>query len=84
LYSATDNRVFSFNQLCQNGHRIQYKRWCPLEEREVPYEEIKKGYEVSKNNYVVIEKPELQSIKIKTTKTIEITEYVDGQELDPI
>jgi DNA end-binding protein Ku len=45
LYSATEDKEFSFNQLCPNGHRIQYKRWCPVEEREVSYGEIKKGYE---------------------------------------
>jgi DNA end-binding protein Ku len=84
LYSATEERVFSFNQLCKNGHRIQYKRWCSTEEREVPYGEIKKGYEISKDNYVIIEKPELQNIKIKTTKTIDIKQFVDDEELDPI
>jgi DNA end-binding protein Ku len=84
LYSATDDRVFSFNQLCKNGHRIQYKRWCPVEEREVPFEEIKKGYEIAKDNYVVIEKEELKKISIKTTKTIDIKEFVIEQELDPI
>jgi len=84
LYSATEDKVFSFNQLCKNGHRIQYKRWCPTEEREVSYEEIKKGYEISKNNYVVIEKDELQNIKIKSSKTIDIKEFVGMEELDPI
>ena len=69
VYSATEDRVFHFNQLCKNGHRIQYKRWCPTEEREVSYDEIKKGYSIAKDEYVVIEKSELQSIKVKTTTT---------------
>jgi DNA end-binding protein Ku len=84
LYSATDDRDFSFNQLCENGHRIQYKRWCPIEEREVAYDEIKKGYEVAKDNYIVIDKEELKQINIKTTKTIDIKEFVTEAELDPI
>jgi DNA end-binding protein Ku len=84
LYSATEDHVYSFNQLCKNGHRIHYKRWCPVEKREVTYEEIKKGYEISKDNYVVIEKSELGNIKIKSTKTIDIKEFVDIGELDPI
>jgi DNA end-binding protein Ku len=84
VYSATEDNVFSFNQLCKNGHRVRYKRWCPVEEREVNYEEIKKGYEVTKDNYVLIEKADLESIKIKTTKTIDIEEFVDVDELDPI
>jgi DNA end-binding protein Ku len=84
LYSATEDTSFSFNQLCKNGHRIQYKRWCPVEEREVTYNEIKKGYEVAKENYVVIDKEELKQINIKTTRTIDIKEFVTEKDLDPI
>jgi DNA end-binding protein Ku len=84
LYSAAEDKTFSFNQLCKKGHRIQYKRWCPVEETEVPYQEIQKGYEISKDNYALIEKEELEKIKLKTTKTIDIKEFVDAKELDPI
>lgn len=84
LYSATEDRAFSFNQLCPNGHRIQYKRWCPVEEKEVPYGEIKKGYEIAKDNYVLIDKSDFEKIQIKSTKTIDIKEFVDVTELDPI
>lgn len=56
LYPATEEREFSFNQLCPNGHRIQYKRWCPVDEKEIHYTEVKKGYEVSKDNYIVTKK----------------------------
>jgi DNA end-binding protein Ku len=84
LYSAAEDKAFSFNQLCQNGHRIQYKRWCSVEDREVSYEEIQKGYEIAKDNYVLIHKQELENIKLKTTKTIDIKEFVDAKEVDPI
>jgi DNA end-binding protein Ku len=84
LYSATEDRVYSFNQLDAKGHRINYKRWCSVEDREVPYDEIRKGYEISKDNYVVIEKSELQNIKIKTTKTVDIKQFMNSKELDPI
>jgi DNA end-binding protein Ku len=84
LYSAAEEKVFSFNQLCQNGHRIRYKRWCSIEDREVSYEEVQKGYEIAKDNYVLIQKQELENIKLKTTKTIDIKEFVDARELDPI
>ena len=82
LYSAAEDKSFSFNQLCRRGHRIRYKRWCPVEEVEVPYQEIQKGYEISKDNYALIEKEELEKIKLKTTKTINIKEFVDSKELD--
>jgi DNA end-binding protein Ku len=84
LYSAAEDKMFSFNQLCQNGHRIQYKRWCASEDREVPYEEIQKGYEIAKDNYVLIQKEELENIRLKTSKTIDIKEFVEEKEIDPI
>ena len=84
LYSAAEEKTFSFNQLCQKGHRIQYKRGCPIEDTEVPYQQIQKGYEIAKDNYVLLEKQELENVKLKTTRTIDIKEFVDAKELDPI
>jgi DNA end-binding protein Ku len=84
LYSATEDKSFSFNQLCENGHRIQYKKWCPVEDREVQWSEIKKGYEITKDNYVIVEKSDIDNIKMKTTKTIDIKEFIDARKLDPI
>jgi DNA end-binding protein Ku len=84
VYLATKNADFSFNQLCTKGHRISYKKWCPAEEREVAYSEIKKCYEIAKDQYVVLEKQDLETIKLKTTNSIDIKEFVDEKELDPI
>jgi len=84
IYSATEDSGYSFNQLCENGHRIQYKKWCPVEEREVQWSEIKKGYEISKDNYVLIDKADLENIKIKTTKTVDIKEFIGADKFDPI
>ena len=85
VFSATQKEDFtSFNQLCEKGHKIKYKKWCPIEEREVPWSEIKKGYEITKNNYVVLEKDEVENIKLKTTNTVEIKEFIGSEEFDPI
>src|ERR671923_1744847 len=85
VFSATQNEDYtSFRQLCEKGHKIKYKKWCPVEEREVPWSEIKKGYEITKNNYVILEKEEIENIKLKTTNTIEVKEFVDTEEFDPI
>src|SRR5918994_7647428 len=84
VYSATQKEDFtSFNQLCDKGHKIKYKKWCPVEEREVPWSEIKKGYEITKNNYVVIEKEDIDKIKLKTNNAVEIKEFIDSEEFDP-
>lgn len=84
LYSTSEKKEFSFNQLCPNGHKIIYRRWCPVEEKEIPYGQIKKGYKAGKEGYAVFEKNDLDKIKLKTTKSIDIREFVDATELDPI
>jgi DNA end-binding protein Ku len=85
LYTPTDtSKNFSFNQLDAEGHRIRYKKWCPVEEREVPYSEIQKGYEIAKDQYVIIEKQDLDKIAVESTRTIDIKEFIDEQELDPL
>ena len=85
LYNAIDtSQKISFNQLDSKGHRMQYKKWCSVEEREVPHTEIKKGYELAKDKYVVIEKQDLEKIAIESTRTITIKEFIDEQELDPL
>jgi DNA end-binding protein Ku len=62
VFTAAQIEDFTyFNQLCDKGHKIKYKKWCPVEEREVPWSEIKKGYEISKDNYVVIEKEDIDN-----------------------
>lgn len=85
LYNAIDtSQKISFNQLDSKVHRLQYKKWCPVEEREVPYTEIKKGYELAKDKYVVIEKQDLEKIALESTRTIAIKEFINEQELDPL
>ena len=85
VFSAEQKEEYtSFSQLCQKGHKIKYKKWCPVEEREVSWSEIKKGYEIKKDNYVVIEKEEIENIKLKTTNTIEIKEFINSEEFDPL
>src|SRR5947209_9600890 len=84
VYPATEDRAFSFNQLCPNGHRIQYKRWCSVEEREIHYNDIKKGYEVSNDSYIAIEKKDIDNIKLKTTNTVDVKEFIEAKDLDPI
>ena len=82
VFSATQKEDYtSFSQLCDKGHKIKYKKWCPVEEREVPWSEIKKGYEITKINYVVLEKEEIENIKLKTTNTVEVKEFIKSEDL---
>jgi DNA end-binding protein Ku len=85
IHTATDSsKDFSFNQLDDKGHRIQHKKWCSVENKEVPGSEIKKGYQISKDNYVVVEKQDIEKIKIKTTQSIDIKEFINSKDFDPI
>ncbi|MGH9965656.1 MAG: Ku protein [Nitrososphaeraceae archaeon] len=85
IYTTIDtSKDFSFNQLDKEGHRIRYKKWCPVEGREVEYSEIKKGYEIAKDQYVVVETQDLEKIAVESTRTINIKEFIDEQELDPL
>jgi DNA end-binding protein Ku len=65
LCATQKEEYTSFNQLYDKGHKISYKKWCPVEEREVEWSEIRKGYEITKNTYMVLEKEDLEGIKLK-------------------
>src|ERR671924_225626 len=85
LYSAVSKKTVRFNQLHEkDGTRIQMKRWCPADDEEVPYEEIVKGYEISPDHYVVITPEELDALDPAKTRTIDIEDFVDLDEIDPL
>jgi DNA end-binding protein Ku len=85
LFSATSPKAVRFHQLSsKTGARIRQKRVDPSTGDEVPFEEIVKGYELSPDRYVLIDSDELDALDPKATKTIDIEEFVDLVEIDPI
>jgi DNA end-binding protein Ku len=85
MYSATQPKTVRFHQLSgKTGTRIRQKRVDPSTDEEVPYEDIVKGYEITPDRYVVIEPEELDALDPKATKTIDVEEFVDLEEIDPI
>jgi DNA end-binding protein Ku len=85
LYSAVSKKTVRFHQLHdKDGVRIQQKRVCPKDDEEVSYEHIVKGYEISPDEYVVITQDELEALEPKKTKTIDIEDFVDLEEIDPL
>jgi DNA end-binding protein Ku len=85
LYSATSPKTVRFHQLSsKTGARIKQKRVDPSTGDEVAFEDIVKGYELSPDRYVLIEPEELEALDPKATKTIDIEEFVDLAEIDPI
>ena len=85
LYSATSPKSVRFHQLSsKTGARIRQKRVDPTTDEEVPYEDIVKGYEITPDRYVLISTEELEALDPKATRTIDIEEFVDLAEIDPI
>jgi DNA end-binding protein Ku len=85
LYSAVSKKTVRFHQLHdKDGVRIQQKRVCPADDEEVPYDHIVKGYEITPEQYVIVEPAELEALEPRKTKTIDIEDFVDLEEIDPI
>jgi DNA end-binding protein Ku len=85
LYSAVNRKTVRFHQLSRKtGVRIAQKRVDPQSGEEVAYEDIVKGYELAPDRYVVIEPGELETLQPKKTKTIEIEDFVELAQIDPI
>jgi DNA end-binding protein Ku len=85
LYSAVSKKNVSFRELREeDGSRIRHKRVAEADGEEVPYEEIVKGYEIAPEQYVVLTRDELEELDPKKTRAIEIQDFVDLDEIDPI
>ena len=83
LYSAVHDEDIHFSQFDKNGNHIRYKRVSEKTGREVDYSEIVKGYEVKKGQWVMVDPDELASYKPESTKTIDISDFVDPHQAVP-
>src|SRR5438270_4598133 len=85
LYSAVSAKTVRFHQLhAADGVRIQQKRICPADGEEVPYDDIVKGYEIAPDQYVVVDPEELEALAPEKTRTIDIEDFVELSDIDPI
>ncbi|HET8775468.1 MAG TPA: Ku protein [Thermoanaerobaculia bacterium] len=86
LFSAAESsEKISFNMLHRDcGNRIQQQLFCPKDERTISRDEVVKGYEFSKGQYVLFNEEELKTLEEKSTQQIEITEFVKSDLIDPI
>jgi DNA end-binding protein Ku len=85
LFTAVSPKEVRFHMVHdKDGARIKEKRICSEEGKEVPYEHIAKGYEITPGKYVVISREELQKLDPKATRTIDIEEFVELEEIDPV
>jgi DNA end-binding protein Ku len=85
LYSATRDQTLHFNQLHKGtSHRIRYKKVDEETGEEVGNDDIVSGYEVGESEYVVLDKEELKQAAPGKSEQIEITDFVDLGEIDPM
>jgi DNA end-binding protein Ku len=68
----------------KDNARLKRKYVCPVEDKEVPQDEIKKGYEISKDRHVIMEEEELKALAPKASRTIELLYFVHLPDIDPI
>ena len=85
LFSATDDKAIHFNQF-QAGtpDRIRQKRVNERTGEEVEYADVVKGYDLGGGEYVIVTPEELESVEPGRSRTIDITDFVDLEEIDPI
>jgi DNA end-binding protein Ku len=85
LYSAVSRKTVRFHQLdSADGVRISQKRVNPVTGEEVPYDRLVKGYEISPERYVLVEPGELEALEPEKTRTIDIEDFVELSEIDPV
>src|SRR5215217_7012728 len=85
LYSAVSRKTVRFHQLDRaDNQRIQQKRVNPRTGEEVPYENLVKGYEIGPDRYVIVTPEELDSLAPEKTRAIDIEDFVDLDQIDPI
>jgi DNA end-binding protein Ku len=85
LYTATESKTVHFREVhLEDGAKIEHRRFCSDEDREVPYEEVVKGFEVGKGEYVALEKDETAAAAGERSHVVELERFVELEAIDPI
>ncbi len=85
LYSATESKTVHFHEVhLEDGARIEHRRFCAKEDKEVPYKEVVKGHEVASGEYVVLDKDEIKAAAGGTAHVIEVDHFVCTADIDPV
>lgn len=85
MYPATSSKDISFNELHQVcKSRLKRQRWCPHCQREVAGDEVIKGYEYTKGQYVEMTEEDFEKVPLPSKRTIEVAQFVQGEQIDPV
>jgi DNA end-binding protein Ku len=85
LFTATQDKDISFHLLHEEcGNRVKQVRWCPYHDRPVDWDETVRGFEYAKNEYVVLTDEDFEKLPLLSKHTVELTAFVNADEIDPI
>lgn len=85
LYAATDSKDLSLHLLHQEcNSRLRQLRWCSVCQREVEWDEVVRGYEYTKDQYVVLTDEDFEKLPLPSKHTIELSAFVKAEEIDPV
>jgi DNA end-binding protein Ku len=85
VYPATEEKTLRFNQLHdEDGGRIRMKRTCSVDGEEVSFEHIVKGYEYEKDKYVILTDEDFDAVPVESSRSIDIVQFVDLEQIDPM
>jgi DNA end-binding protein Ku len=85
LYAATEDKDISFNLLHKDcGSKLKQLRWCPVHEKAVEWNEVVRGYEYEKGEYVVMDDSDFEKLPLPSKHTVELSAFVDAAQIDPI
>src|SRR5580704_2823363 len=85
LYTATEQKDIAFRQVHrEDGGRIRFRRFCSIDEQEVPYEDVARGYELPDGEMVILTEEDMAELPLPTTRSIEVVQFTPAEQLDPI
>ncbi|MBO0832125.1 MAG: Ku protein [Actinobacteria bacterium] len=85
LYTATETKDIAFRQVHrEDGGRIRFRRFCTVDDQEVPYEDVAKGYELPDGEIVILTEEDMADLPLPSTKSIEVVQFCPAEQLDPI
>jgi DNA end-binding protein Ku len=84
-YGAVSEHKTGLRLMCpRDKSPLTFKRVCPKENREVPWEEVIRGYEVQKGKYIPITPKELEGLELESGRMVEVFQFVDAEKIDPV
>jgi DNA end-binding protein Ku len=85
LYAATEQKDIAFRQVHrEDGGRIRFRRFCSIEDTEVAYEDVAKGYELPGGEIVILTEDDMADLPLPTTRSIEVVQFCPAEQIDPI